>query len=296
MNRLQLEYALALARYKNFTEAARHVYVTQPAFSKQIATLEKELGMKLFLRSSRTIELTPAGETMISAFKNIEHTYLMALKQAKKQDVVRNEHLAIGFLKELGDHPLISGALHKMLQIYPKAELRFESIVPAEVPFALEAGLLDVVVTIQRDIAQLKDIKRVTVYSDEVGVIVASSQPLGQADHFDLVAYQKSGLPVIISRDLADLEHFVHDVGEFFLVDQSALVYVPNLESMFSAVEAGLGVSQFSLTHRVIDNPAIRYFPLNRDRIEVVLCWKEKNKNPLIQTFLDLLKLEGKQR
>ncbi len=56
-----LNYFLAVAREENFTKAARQLHLTQPTLSRQIADLEKELGVKLFVRSNHNIILTEDG-------------------------------------------------------------------------------------------------------------------------------------------------------------------------------------------------------------------------------------------
>lgn len=61
----QLEYFLAIARTKKFCQAAELTYVSQSSLSKQIKSLEEELGVELFNRSSSGAELTPAGETFL---------------------------------------------------------------------------------------------------------------------------------------------------------------------------------------------------------------------------------------
>lgn len=56
-----LSYFLAIAREENFTKAARQLHVTQPTLSRQIAQLEEELGVTLFMRSNHNIILTEDG-------------------------------------------------------------------------------------------------------------------------------------------------------------------------------------------------------------------------------------------
>ncbi|HLI60195.1 MAG TPA: LysR family transcriptional regulator [Solirubrobacteraceae bacterium] len=61
----QLRYFAAVARHRHFGRAAEELYVTQSALSQQVARLEEELGLALALRTSRGVELTPAGAELL---------------------------------------------------------------------------------------------------------------------------------------------------------------------------------------------------------------------------------------
>ena len=65
MNSMQLEYFLAVARCGGFTAAARKLYVSQPALSKQLRLLEEELGVRLLVRRPRGVSLTPEGRKLL---------------------------------------------------------------------------------------------------------------------------------------------------------------------------------------------------------------------------------------
>ncbi|MEV5829272.1 LysR family transcriptional regulator [Spirillospora sp. NPDC052242] len=67
MDLQQMRYVLAVAETNNFTRAAERCRVVQSALSHQIARLERELGAKLFERTSRRVRLTPAGEAFLPA-------------------------------------------------------------------------------------------------------------------------------------------------------------------------------------------------------------------------------------
>lgn len=71
MNNKQLEYAVALAESLNFTKVANSFGISQPALSKQIHNLEKELGVELFDRSRNPVSLTAAGEYFLCEAKEL---------------------------------------------------------------------------------------------------------------------------------------------------------------------------------------------------------------------------------
>ena len=75
----QLRYAVAIAEEQSFTRAAERCFVVQSALSRQIKSLESELGVRLFARTSRKVEVTPAGE----AFVKPARLCLQAAERAK---------------------------------------------------------------------------------------------------------------------------------------------------------------------------------------------------------------------
>ena len=62
MNDLQIDYFMAVATNLSFTKTSEELFVSQPAISKQISLMEKELGVKLFIRNNKKTTLTKAGE------------------------------------------------------------------------------------------------------------------------------------------------------------------------------------------------------------------------------------------
>src|SRR5262245_12666509 len=67
----QLAYFVAVAETRHFTKAAQRVHVAQPSLSKQIHTLEHELGAPLFSRARGNVTLTPAGAALLPVAKRI---------------------------------------------------------------------------------------------------------------------------------------------------------------------------------------------------------------------------------
>ena len=71
MNLNQLEYFVSAAEHLNFTRAAKQCYISQTAMTQQMQALEKALGVQLFLRDKRRIELTPAGTVYLKEARAI---------------------------------------------------------------------------------------------------------------------------------------------------------------------------------------------------------------------------------
>ncbi len=89
MNSRQLKYVIALAEERNFSQAAQKFEISQPAFSKQIISLENELGIKLFDRGVVPLVLTPAGEFFVYKAKKLlleEEALLKGVEEYKSDE------------------------------------------------------------------------------------------------------------------------------------------------------------------------------------------------------------------
>ena len=71
----QLQFFLTVAQTGSFSEAAEDLFISQSSLSKQIISLETELGVSLFDRSRRKIALTPAGESLLGSAHIIDDAY-----------------------------------------------------------------------------------------------------------------------------------------------------------------------------------------------------------------------------
>jgi len=101
MNDLQIQYFLKVAELNSYTEAARHFYVSQPAISKQIRLLEKELGFSLFGRAGRKFELTDAGQAFYNYFLRCHFQMERIKDQLKQSEESGTVPVRIGYLEGL---------------------------------------------------------------------------------------------------------------------------------------------------------------------------------------------------
>ena len=133
----QLKYCIAVAEFRNFTSAAKHVYVTQPTLSMQIQKLEQELDLKIFDRTQKPIALTAVGE------KIIQQAHLIVAESERIQDVIQQEKGVIGGSFKLGIIPTVMSTLlplflQTILKAYPKLILEIEEMATQQIIEKLE--------------------------------------------------------------------------------------------------------------------------------------------------------------
>ena len=181
----QLNYVLAVAEYQNFTKAAEKCFVTQPTLSMQIQKLEDQLGILIFDRSKKPIELTEVGRKIVNQAKNIVN------EADRINDIVDQQKGFIGGEFRLGIIPTVMPTLLPMflktfIKRYPKVKLRIEELTTEEIIQRIKDGHLDAAIAatpLKQD--QIKE--RVLFYEPFVGYVpknhrLSSKQKLEVSD------------------------------------------------------------------------------------------------------------------
>jgi DNA-binding transcriptional LysR family regulator len=145
MNTNDLNLFEAVAHHGNFTKAAEAMFTVQSNVTARIKNLEEEFGAPLFFRSSRKVELTPAGEKLIQYSKQINHLINEAKHSISKNDVVKG-NIKIGFLETMMTMKG-PGLVDELAIKFPFVDLEFrsakrDSLINDVVNFRLDAAFV----------------------------------------------------------------------------------------------------------------------------------------------------------
>lgn len=122
MNSRQLQYAIALSKDLNFSQVAEKLGISQPALSKQILTLEKELGVRLFNRDKAPMTLTPAGERFIRQAQELLYKEEQLLRNMEQFRTGEAGRLNIG-ISPFRNLFLMPDIVRKLQQKYPNIQI-----------------------------------------------------------------------------------------------------------------------------------------------------------------------------
>src|SRR5262245_12652794 len=138
----QLEYFAAVAETRHFTRAAELVHVAQPSLSKQVSTLERELGTLLFNRARGNITLTPAGETLLPFARRILADLDSARVQVQELVGLTRGRLRLGATPSLST-VLLPEAIRRFADTYPGIDIVVEERGGRDLVRLLAQGELD---------------------------------------------------------------------------------------------------------------------------------------------------------
>jgi DNA-binding transcriptional LysR family regulator len=119
----QLEAFVAVAEERNFTRAATRLHVVQSGLSATIRSLERELHAQLFRRTTRQVELTPAGAALVSEARRTLASARAAAEAVSAVEGLQRGAVTVGIMQAstIFDLP---GLLARYRQTYPRIELR----------------------------------------------------------------------------------------------------------------------------------------------------------------------------
>ncbi|MEG3635668.1 LysR family transcriptional regulator [Micromonospora palythoicola] len=181
----QLRYVVAVAETRNFTRAAERCLVVQSALSHQIARLERELGARLFDRTSRRVRTTPAGEAFLPAARQcLAAAERAAAEVASAVGEIRGQ-LTVGMIPTVAavDIPAALDAFHRR---YPQVRIRLrvggsEQLVDQAKEGTVDIGFLGLPVSARPEGVTVRRLAY-----DRLVAVVAPDHPLAGWTEVDL--------------------------------------------------------------------------------------------------------------
>ena len=178
------------------TKTARRLHVSQPTLSRQLKSLEEELGKKLFVRSNYSIKLTEEGNLLKKRTEKILEMVNKTTEEIQTLDEVRGGDIHIGCAESNGIKYVID-VIKKLQKKYPLIRYHFYSSGTDEVNERMDSGLLDFAIIVQEaDVSKYNCLKIPSM--DRWGLIMRKDSPLAQKSSIRLE--DLCHLPLILSR------------------------------------------------------------------------------------------------
>ena len=265
-----LNYFLAIAREENFTRAARQLHVTQPTLSRQIAQLEKELGVELFVRGKHNIILTEDG--MILKRRAQE---MLSLAEKTKRDFLHKDENLEGVISigsgEFLSTRCLTDCIAEFRKKHPLVRYEFYSGNAGNIRDQIERGLLDIGL-----MSEPIDIRKYEFISmpvkEEWGALVREDSQLIDKEFIspqDLV-----GIPLILP--LSDFAE--SNIGKWFGEYASQIEIIAKGNLLYN--EAMMAQSNIGAVIGIKLNcnyDGLRFIPLNPAlEIDTALAWKKE--------------------
>ncbi len=282
-----LRYYVVVAEECHFGRAAQRLHIAQPPLSQQIKQLEDQLGVRLLERTTRRVELTPAGARYLELAREILARVDAANREVRLVAEGRSGRVSIGFTGSATYEllPAISRVLHAELPGV-EADLHGELLTPVQVS-RLASGDLDIGV-LRPPVTDPNLAVRV-VRHERLVVALPETHPLVAADSVDIAALAQD--PFVTYPAQRSVVH------EAVLVACRAAGFVPEAtevaetSTLLSLVAAGRGVALVpeSVQHLRITGATYRPLAGTETTVELAVAHRRDDDNPVLHQVLGLL-------
>jgi DNA-binding transcriptional LysR family regulator len=277
-----LRYFLAVAEELHFTRAAQRLYISQPALSKQIRALERQLRTPLFERTGGDVRLTRAGSALVAHASAVVAGWQQAEQELSR---VSASTIVIGMHTSPG-RGLLPQVRARMVADCPDARFELRQVAWSDRTAGLGDGSTDAAFIWQplsgapyRSIPIAREPRLVAL---SAGHPLAERDDVAMADLLDepFLALPASAGPLRdywLALDHRD-GHPARIAGE-----------ITDTEETYEAVASGIGVCLLAAGNApIFDRGGITMLPVrDLSPSELVLAWSERNCPPLLHTFIE---------
>ena len=245
----ELKYFLTLAECLNFSIAADKLYISQPGLSKMISGMERELGVKLFNRSTRKVELTTAGYRFYSLTKAY-------LEQCETISVTQICNTMIGSLSlafgNLGEPIHIPTILDSFRERYPGVSVIMDYMNGEEVKNGIQKGKYDIGLLSSFCVHANHEFGKRLLTRSKLTAVVWPGHPFSNR--------KKVSIEELRNEEFILADPAINRGGDVFLklcslagFSPKVKRYVKNFQIMYTMVAQKQGIS-FNLTNPLYDN------------------------------------------
>lgn len=291
MDLRKLRYFKVVADEKHIGRAAKVLHISQPPLTRQIQQLEEELGVTLFSRNPKGMELTDAGVLLREEVRNIFSLIEQATERTQKAGQGRLGRMDIAIFGSgiMGDIP-------KMLlffkERYPEVNIVLHTMGKGEQIKALRQKRISV--GFNRLLAPLADINSELVSMEKLKLAISTKHPMASEDsipfkkikEFPLIMYPTAGRPNFIDKTvrLCQLAGFTPNISQ----------EVGDAVTGVALVASGFGACLVPESATVLSIPGVVYKPLSEapeeTEVDLSCIYRNDDDSPLLKAFLDTLR------
>ena len=276
MELAQLKYFQVMANIRHFTRAARMLDVTQPALSRSMAKLEKDLDVPLFKRSEGEIELTPEGERLLRRVDRILREVDSAREEASNAHAEVSKEFRLSFIHSLGSYAL-PHILQDFRALYPDIRIQLNQQDSAALALQVAAGETDLCLC--STIPTTEYSAWVYLWSEELFVTVPLGHRFAEREKINLQELEDE--PLVAMKSSYSLRILVDQFFDLAGIHPEITFEGDDVSTISGLVAAGLGVSLLPKLAGV-EHPELRYIPVSFPicKRAVGIAWNTQRQLP----------------
>ncbi len=281
------KYFLAVAEDLHFRKAAERLYISQPGLSRQIKQMEEELGVKLFKRHNRKVELTEAGTYLKQELKSNFQRLDDLLHHARLLNDGVQGNIRLGFVGS-AMQKVIPELLLKFRNSHPNVLFNLNEMDNKKQIKALLNQEIDIGFVRMERVPKGLEIK--SLYEDTFSLVLPQEHPINESN-FDSVIQLKDESFILFDSTYSEsyyekVMQIFDDAGFSPIVSHSTV----NANTIFRLVENDFGISIVPSILQHGFNLNIKFIELKNipQKTTLKMIWNSNSSNPILKSFLEV--------
>ena len=172
-----LRYFVTVAEEEHMTRAASKLGIQQPPLSQQIQSLEKELGVSLFIRKSRRIELSPAGKVFLGDARDILARAEQSIRRIRRFEMGEEGSIRLGFTSSASMHQMTPDLVRRFREVFPLISVEIEEGAAHDLINGLEQERIDIAFS-RSSVQPYPGIASIELLKEDMVIAVPINHPL----------------------------------------------------------------------------------------------------------------------
>ncbi|MBW9114572.1 LysR family transcriptional regulator [Rhizobium cauense] len=283
----QLSYFKAVAEELHFGRAAAKMRIAQPALSNHVMSLERELGCALFIRSTRRVELTRAGETFYDRCVRILSEVELGTELTRAAGGSRIRQIRIGtvYPATIGMLPTF---LSKIARKFPDVRIHISSGNTGDIIRNLESGQINL--GFIRPVENIGSLRFFSIAHERYYLAVGHSNPLAKRDDITIDDLRDQKIIAFNRQNLSFTERYFNEKFEEYDLTKNIAYSCDDTWSLVSLVSAGLGIGfapewTLELPNRAFELKKVRGIDF---RIGLGVAWNREDPTASRDDIVDI--------
>jgi DNA-binding transcriptional LysR family regulator len=276
----QIKCFLEVANCLSFTVAAERIFTTQQAVTRQISSLEEELGVRLFNRTTRSVSLTEAGMICRDEFSKIMDEMDRAVKRVRSAGLADSSSVTIGFYIFFARSKIITPIMESLYEKFPKTKFNIRLYDFRVLRQKLMDGDVDICVALSSDWHYWPLVKVIPLRKQPFKVVLSHNHPLAAEKKLDINAL--SDYTWVAFDNLENVRPYPQPW--LSKVPCKNKMPVGNFSTVLANVEAGQGFACLTPVFEGLDRKELKYYPLPFEEAcaDFICAYREDMLNPIV--------------
>ncbi len=281
-----LRYFTAVAKHLHFGRAAHELHISQPPLSQQIRELEDELGVQLFFRNRRRVELSEAGQIFLSEATSILEQAAHAMRVVQKVSEGEVGRLVIGFVMS-ATCSVLPEILRTYRRRFPGVELTLHETTTGDGISALREKKMHF--CFLRMPVREEALNAITVLHEQVILAVPKGHRLSAAKSVTLQSLANEDFILFPREDGAGFHDLILGVCHKAGFSPRVVQMASQMQTILALVATGVGIALIPESVRTLRREGVQYCTLrNQDaRTGLALAWHREVKSRPMDNFIE---------